>query len=103
MLVAARLAEQAGATVIERRLDVSWQPEGQWRSTRSRLIYPAGFQLRVGARALTLRPLMADQEVNAQASTGGFYYEGAVELTENGKLLGRGYLELTGYGAPVAL
>jgi predicted secreted hydrolase len=93
----------ASGQVIERRLDVSWQPEGQWRSTRSRLIYPAGFQLRVGARALTLRPLMADQEVNAQASTGGFYYEGAVELTENGKLLGRGYLELTGYGAPVAL
>jgi hypothetical protein len=93
----------ASGQVIERRLDVSWRAQGQWRSPRSRITYPEGFQLRMGARTLTLRPLIADQEVNAQASTGGFYYEGAVELTENGKLLGRGYLELTGYGAPVAL
>lgn len=89
--------------VIERRQDVRWQPLGQWRSPRSLFTYPEYFQLQVGDRTLILKPLMPDQEVNAQASTGGFYYEGAVELTENGKLLGRGYLELTGYGAPVAL
>lgn len=89
--------------VIERRQDVRWQPLGQWRSPRSLFTYPEHFQLQVGDRLLTLKPLMPDQEVNAQASTGGFYYEGAVELTEEGKLLGRGYLELTGYGAPVTL
>jgi predicted secreted hydrolase len=93
----------ARGQVIERRQDVSWHAQGQWRSPRSLLTYPASFQLRVGGRTLTLQSLMPDQEVNAQASTGGFYYEGAVELTENGKLLGRGYLELTGYGTPVAL
>jgi predicted secreted hydrolase len=93
----------ARGQLIEKRQDVNWQPLGQWRSPRSLLTYPEGFQLQVAGRTLTLRPLMPDQEVNAQASTGGFYYEGAVELTENGKLLGRGYLELTGYGAPVAL
>ena len=93
----------ARGQVIEMRQDVSWQAVGQWRSPRSLLTYPKGFQLRLGERILTLRPLMPDQEVNAQASTGGFYYEGAVELTENDKLLGKGYLELTGYGAPVAL
>jgi predicted secreted hydrolase len=89
--------------VIEKRQDVRWQPLGQWRSPRSLFTYPEYFQLQVGDRTLLLKPLMPDQEVNAQASTGGFYYEGAVELTEAGKLLGRGYLELTGYGAPVAL
>ena len=89
--------------VIERRTDVNWQPLGQWRSPRSLLVYPERFQLQVAERTLILQPLMPDQEVNAQASTGGFYYEGAVELTEDGKLLGRGYLELSGYGAPVAL
>ena len=93
----------ARGQVIEKRQDVSWQPVGQWRSPRSLLTYPEQFQLRVAGRTLTLQPLMPDQEVNAQASTGGFYYEGAVELTESGQLLGRGYLELTGYGAPVAL
>ena len=93
----------AKGQAIEKRQDVSWQALGQWRSPRSLFTYPERFQLRVAGRTLTLQPLMADQEVNAQASTGGFYYEGAVELTEDGKLLGRGYLELTGYGAPVAL
>ncbi len=93
----------ARGQVIERRQDVSWQPLGQWRSPRSLVTYPERLQLLVAGRTLTLQPLMPDQEVNAQASTGGFYYEGAVELTENGRVLGRGYLELTGYGAPVAL
>ncbi len=93
----------ARGQVIERRQDMSWQALGQWRSPRSLITYPERLQLLVAGRTLTLQPLMPDQEVNAQASTGGFYYEGAVELTENGKLLGRGYLELTGYGAPVAL
>ena len=89
--------------VIQKRQDVSWEPLGEWRSPRSLFTYPERFQLRVADRTLTLQPLMPDQEVNAQASTGGFYYEGAVELKENGKLLGRGYLELTGYGSPVVL
>ncbi len=115
-LMAFRMRDAAGASLfsewdwrdakgqrIESRQDVGWQPAGQWRSPCSLFTYPERFDLRVGDRTLTLRPLMSDQEVDAQTSTGGFYYEGAVELLENGKLLGRGYLELTGYGAPVAL
>jgi predicted secreted hydrolase len=115
-LMAFRLRDAAGATLfsewdwrdaqgqrIEKRQDVGWQPAGQWRSPRSLFTYPERFDLRVGDRTLTLRPLMSDQEVDARASTGGFYYEGAVEVLENGKLIGKGYLELTGYGAPVAL
>ncbi len=115
-LMAFRMRDAAGAAlfnewdwrdaqgqVIERRQDVSWQPTGQWRSPRSLFTYPERFELRIGDRTWTLRPLLSDQEVDAQTSTGGFYYEGAVELLENGKLLGKGYLELTGYGAPVAL
>ena len=115
-LMAFRMRDAAGAALfsewdwrdakgqaIESRQDVSWQAVGQWRSPRSLFSYPERFDLRIGERTLTLRPLMADQEVDAQTSTGGFYYEGAVELSENGKLLGRGYLELTGYGSPVEL
>lgn len=115
-LMAFRMRDATGATLfsewdwrdakgqrIESRQDVIWLPSGQWRSPRSLFTYPERFALRVGERTLTLRPLMSDQEVDAQTSTGGFYYEGAVELLENGKLLGKGYLELTGYGAPVVL
>lgn len=93
----------AQGRVLEKHQAVSWEPVGQWRSPRSLVTYPESFKLRVAQREWTLQPLMADQEVDARSSTGGFYYEGAVELKENGKILGRGYLELTGYGAPLVL
>ena len=36
-------------------------------------------------------------------STGIVYWEGAITARSNGRILGRGYLELTGYHAPVVL
>jgi predicted secreted hydrolase len=115
-LMAFRIRDAAGQTlfsewdwrdaqgrIIESAPAVLWEPMGQWRSPRSLVTYPESFGLRAAGRTLTLEPLMADQEVDARASTGGFYYEGAVELKENGKIIGRGYLELTGYGAPLVL
>jgi hypothetical protein len=54
-----------------------------------------------------LIPLLDDQEVDARASTGGYYWEGAVRLVDGDYAeapeIGRGYLELTGYARPVAL
>jgi len=93
----------AQGKVIEQHQNVKWQPVGFWLSPRSLVEYPAMFTLQVAGREFILQPLMADQEVDARASTGGFYYEGAVELKENDKVLGRGYLELTGYGTPLTL
>ncbi len=43
----------------------------------------------------TIEPLMDDQELDAQSSTGTVYWEGAVRV--EGPSPGRGYLELTGY------
>jgi hypothetical protein len=55
------------------------------------------------SRIVTLEPLLDDQELDARASTGGHYWEGAVRVLEAGKPAGRGYLELTGYAAPLRL
>ena len=43
------------------------------------------------------------QELDARASTGTIYWEGAVRALKAGKEVGRGYLELTGYWKPMAL
>lgn len=115
-LMAFRIRDAAGQTlfsewdwrdvqgkVLAQHHNVDWQPAGRWRSPRSLVEYPERFTLQVAGRTFVLQPLMADQEVDARASTGGFYYEGAVELKENSKVLGRGYLELTGYGTPLVL
>ena len=50
-----------------------------------------------------LDPMMDDQELDSRASTGTIYWEGAVSAKSGGKLLGRGYLELTGYWRPLRL
>ena len=76
---------------------------GQWSSPRSFANYPIGFLIRVGNQEFRLQTLMQDQEVDARASTGGFYYEGAVEMSHHQVVIGRGYLELTGYSQAVKL
>jgi predicted secreted hydrolase len=46
---------------------------------------------------------MDDQELDARASTGTIYWEGAVTAKSSGNPLGLGYLELTGYWRPLRL
>jgi predicted secreted hydrolase len=46
---------------------------------------------------------MDDQELDARASTGTIYWEGAVRAFDGAKEVGRGYLELTGYWKPMKL
>lgn len=78
-----------------------------WRSPRTGKEYPVQWRIRLdddasALRELELRPLMDDQELDSRASTGAVYWEGAVRLFahENGgeREIGRGYLEMTGYG-----
>lgn len=82
---------------------VEWKPLRHWRSSRTGVSYPVEWQVKVGERVITLRPLMDDQENDASGSTGTLYWEGAVRAFENDKPIGRGYLELTGYGKKIKL
>ena len=82
--------------------DLKWEPRGSWRS-KSLIEYPIPMGLLVGGQSFHLVPLMLAQEVDARSSTGGFYWEGAVSLMQEERLLGHGYLELTGYGAPLRI
>ena len=88
--------------------DVRFEVLRQWRSPHSGASYPVAMAVVLGKAAdamrLELKPLMDDQELDARASTGNYYWEGAVRSSAanatdaSRKLLqGRGYLELTGY------
>ena len=88
--------------------DVRFEVLRQWRSPHSGASYPVAMAVVLGkatdAMRLELKPLMDDQELDARASTGNYYWEGAVRSSalntaeHSRKLLnGRGYLELTGY------
>ena len=65
--------------------------------------YPVEWKVRIGERTIALQPLMDDQENDARGSTGTVYWEGAVRVLDDaGRPIGRGYLELTGYGRRVS-
>ena len=72
-----------------------------WESPRTDAVYPAGWEVALpgeGLRMLVL-PVMADQENRSDLMKSMFYWEGAVEITGlDGKPIGRGYVELVGYG-----
>jgi predicted secreted hydrolase len=75
----------------------------RWRSPRTGIEFPVEWRVRAGPLELDLLPLMDDQESDSRYTTGAVYWEGAVRARSGGRELGRGYLELTGYGEPLRL
>ena len=80
---------------------VSFEPLRTWKSPRSGTEYPVSVTVKTQHDALNLQPLLEDQELDARASTGNIYWEGAVTAYRDRTLVGRGYLELTGYWRPM--
>lgn len=84
--------------------EVRFQPLRYWRSPRTGNRYPVAWRVEIAAaqgraaRVVEVEPLMDDQELDSRRSTGAVYWEGAVRLLEEGREIGRGYLEMTGYG-----
>jgi predicted secreted hydrolase len=94
---AGTLRERAGAPRELAPGELEFIPRRRWRSPRTGAEYPVAWDLEVAGRRLQLQPLMDDQELDSRRSTGAVYWEGAVRLLENGREIGRGYLEMTGY------
>ena len=65
--------------------------------------YPVAVRLRAGDRELRWNRCFDDQELDARAGVGTVYWEGAVRASIGGRIAGRGYLELTGYGGALRL
>jgi predicted secreted hydrolase len=78
---------------------VTMTPLRWWKSPRTGVSYPVSMQV----NDLRLEPLMDDQELDARASSGTIYWEGAVRGFKGDTEVGRGYLELTGYWKPMKL
>lgn len=93
----ATLRTAAGAVRTFRPEDVRFEPARTWQSARTGTRYPVAWTVSVGDERYEVRPLMDDQEQDARGTTGTVYWEGAVELLRDGRRIGAGYLELTGY------
>ena len=95
----ATVRDAQGATRMFAPQEVDWEPGRRWRSPRTGREYPVEWRVRIGERTLRVRPLFDDQENDARGSTGTIYWEGAVRVFDaEERQIGKGYLELTGYG-----
>ncbi|MEG1834172.1 MAG: lipocalin-like domain-containing protein [Burkholderiaceae bacterium] len=99
----AALRAPGGAVQTFAPEQVSFTPTATWISPRTRATWPVAQSLRVGRRRFETRPLMPDQELDSRRTSGAVYWEGASTLLEAGQPVGRGYLEMTGYVAPIQL
>lgn len=93
------LRPQGGKPVRFGAGEVAFIVRRRWKSPATGVEYPVAMTLRLGERTWTIDPLLEDQELDARASTGTVYWEGAVQLAAAAGGGGHGYLELTGYGA----
>jgi predicted secreted hydrolase len=95
--------DAGGGTHALQPADIDFTPLRKWRSPRTGTAYPVVWHIRAGTLDFTIEPLMDDQENDSRATTGTIYWEGAVRALNNGKPVGEGYLELTGYWRPLDL
>lgn len=75
-----------------------FSPQRRWTSPLSQASYPVEWIVRTPADFYTVKAVIDNQELDSRASTGGIYWEGLSNLFDsNGRQVGRGYLEMTGY------
>lgn len=97
------LRSAAGVSQILKPDDVQFRAGRRWTSPRTGIAYPVEWTVRADGKELKLRPLIDDQENDTRLSTGAIYWEGAVRAFDQSGEVGRGYLELTGYGERLRL
>jgi predicted secreted hydrolase len=84
--------------------EVRLTPGRTWRSPASAATYPVQWTVETPAGRFDLRALLDAQELDSRGSTGTIYWEGLSELRDaGGRRVGLGYLELTGYAAPLRM
>ncbi|MBD9668361.1 carotenoid 1,2-hydratase [Variovorax sp. VRV01] len=84
--------------------EVHFEGADTWTSPRTQAKYPTRWRVQTPSGGFEVRALLDDQELDSRGSTGGVYWEGLSDLVDaQGRRVGRGYLEMTGYAAPLRL
>lgn len=84
--------------------ELRFTPGRRWRSASSHASYPVHWTVQTPGGRFEVRALMDAQELDGRSSTGTVYWEGLSEvLDEQGRRIGLGYLEMTGYAGRLQL
>lgn len=93
-----------GELYIASRGETEFSPQRRWTSPASNASYPVEWIVKTPADFYTVRAVIANQELDSRASTGAIYWEGLSDLFDsNGRRVGSGYLEMTGYASRLRL
>ncbi len=84
--------------------DVRFTPERWWTSPGTNARYPVQWQLSHPSGQYSVRALLDAQEMDGRGGTGTVYWEGLSEVLDaQGRRVGLGYLEMTGYAGTLRL
>ena len=98
------LRASAGALRSFGANDVRFTPLRAWTSPATQARYPVQWQIDTPAGVFEVRARLDAQELDSRASTGAVYWEGLSDLHDaQGRRVGRGYLEMTGYAGALRL
>ena len=95
------VVSREGSTRYLKERDYSVRVTRTWVSIETGAKYPSQWIVDLPGEGLRLEviPELADQENRGRLLGGLFYWEGAVSVKDSGgKQIGRGYVEMTGYG-----
>ena len=94
----------AGELRIFNRGEVIFQPTRSWTSPLSRTRYPVQWHVTTPVASYGVAAVIDDQELDSRNSTGSIYWEGLSRLLDSqGRRVGTGYLEMTGYAEALRL
>ena len=80
------------------RGEVQFVAVRQWTSPLTKANYPVEWAVQTPLGRYRIKAVVGDQELDSRVSTGAVYWEGLSELFDSSdRLVGRGYLEMTGY------
>ncbi len=89
-----------GQTIYLGRDDFTVTRLASWQSPHTTGAYPSQWRISIPRERLEIEVAaeMGDQENRSRLITTMHYWEGAVNILQQGKPVGKGYVELTGYG-----
>jgi predicted secreted hydrolase len=89
---------RGGSPYVFSRGEVLFTARRRWTSPLTRAAYPVEWIVRTPADFYTVTAVLDNQELDSRVSTGSVYWEGLARLADsNGRPVGSGYLEMTGY------
>jgi len=83
--------------------EVQFEPQRRWISPLSKVSYPVAWRVDTPGGTFFIEAAVDAQEIDSRLTSGALYWEGLCNVyNQQQKLLGRGYLEMTGYGDRLA-